>query len=291
MRFTPLPLRDNSATGPFLPWTVALGVFLAALAIAGALTLAAAVERWRADRAATLTIELPALAGDDGGRRIDKVLAVLTDTDGVAGARPLARAELVALLEPWLGAGNIDPGLPLPRLIDVRLTPSASVDLARLKTRLAVVAPGVAIDDRQLWLDRLVTVAHGFQAVALAVAIAAAATFVGAVVFTTRTQIAVHRETVEVLHLIGAEDGFVAAAFARRSLVSALWGGVLGLVPAMATLVALGEVIGAVEAPLLPRLTITPLLLAALAALPPLAGLLALITARTTAMSALARLP
>ena len=64
-------------------------------------------------------------------------------------------------------------------------------------------------------------------ALALTALIAGAAA--ATVMVATRASLAVHRETIELLHLIGAQDGFVARAFARRALGMGLRGGLIGL--------------------------------------------------------------
>ena len=50
---------DRDGSGRFLPWLIALMVYLAALASSGALALDGALERWDRGLAGTLTVELP----------------------------------------------------------------------------------------------------------------------------------------------------------------------------------------------------------------------------------------
>jgi len=286
-----LPLPDD-ATNRFLPWIVALMVFLAALALAGGLVLDAGVARWRAGQSEKLTVQLPPpeRAAEDE-RRVAAVLSVLDRVPDVAAARALERDELVALLEPWLGRGNVAPDLPLPRLIDVTLAPGTSIDSRALERRLAAVVPGTVVEDHARWLDRLATAARAVQAVALAIVAAIGLAAIGTVVFTTRTSLTVHHDAIEILHLMGAQDSFVARAFARRALWLGLRGGLIGLGLAAAAMYALRYFASAVEAPLLPRLTLDPAGLAALAALPVASALIAMLTARVTVLRTLARMP
>ena len=62
------------------------------------------------------------------------------------------------------------------------------------------------------------------------------------IVFATRTGLAVNHGTVEVLHLIGARDTFIAAQFQWPALRLGLRGGLIGLLPALITLLGLSEV-------------------------------------------------
>lgn len=289
-RRSALPLQADAASR-FLPWIVALMVFLAGLALAGALTVDDAIDRWRSSQTGALTIQIAPDENGESDARVAAVLEVLSDTPGIAAATALARDELVSLLEPWLGKGNVTDGLPLPQLIDATLTPGVAVDLGALAARLEAAAPGARIDDPALWLDRLADAARALQAVAVAVVLAIGAAAVGTVVFTTRTSLAVHRESIEVLHLIGAQDGFVAHAFAWQSLWLGLRGGLVGLAFVALTIFVVRHFGAGLDAPLLPRLELTPAIIGSLAALPVASALVAMLTARVTVLRTLARMP
>ena len=71
---------------------------------------------------------------------------------------------------------------------------------------------------------------------------------IGTVIFTTRTGLAVHQEAIEVLHLIGAQDSYIARQFATRALMLALRGGLIGLALAVPTLIAIGILSAAMDA-------------------------------------------
>ncbi len=173
----------------------------------------------------------------------------------------------------------------------MRLAPGAAPDLGALEALLATVAPGAKIDDHKVWLDRLAAAARTLQAVALAVVLAIGAAAAGTVVFTTRTILAVHHDEVELLHHIGAHDGFIARAFAWQALKLGLRGGLLGLGLAVVTLGLVRHFTDGIEAPLLPQPDLDLVALAAIVALPAASALVAMVTARMTVMRALARMP
>jgi cell division transport system permease protein len=286
----------GDGSGRFLPWIIGLMVYLAALALAGMMALHGAIERWDSALAGTLTVQLPAAAGGE----LDAALALLRATPGVERAQPLDAAANAALLERWLGPGLAAEELRLPRLIDLHVDPARLVDTAALAKRLAAAAPSARLDDHRGWLDRLFAVALAIELVAAAIVALVAAAAVMSIVFATRTGLAIHHGTVEVLHLIGARDSFIAAQFQWPALRLGLRGGLIGLVPALLTLLALSQAAGGV-APAgtavggaisaLPQLTLAPWQWAALLLLPLAAGLTALATARLTVLRSLARMP
>jgi cell division transport system permease protein len=286
-----LPLERDSV-GRFLPWLVAFMVYLSIIALAGVLVLAAATQRWSRGLSATLTVQLPAV--DDPAeeiKRLDGVLSLLRSTAGVARAEALPREQLVGLLEPWLGASAGIAGLPIPRLIDVEAIEGVRLDTALLSSRVAAAVPGATVDDHRLWLDRLVQLLRAAQTLAGAIVLLLGATTVGTVVFTTRTSLAIHREVIEVLHLIGAQDGYIAGQFAMRALTLGFKGGLIGLVLALPTLAGVGYVARRLEAGLLPEFGLATADWIVLGCLPLAAAIIAYVTARITVTRTLARMP
>lgn len=270
----------------YLPWIVALMVYLATLALAGAFVLGGTAARWQNAQTDRLTVQVP-----PGGDRADRVVDLLRATPGITAVRRLERSELVGLLEPWLGKGAMTSDLPLPELIDVTVARAAMPDLDALEERLGEAAPGVSIDDHGRWMGRLATAARAVQALALALTVLIAGAATATVVVATRASLAVHRETIDLLHLIGAQDGFVARAFERRALGLGLRGGLIGLGLATFTYALLMPVTAGLEAPLMPRFDLSPAGFATLAALPLASAAIAMVTARLVVLKELAKLP
>jgi cell division transport system permease protein len=293
-KVTDLPLaRDTSSR--FLPWLIAFMVYLAGLSLAAAMVLTAASSEWRQGLAGTLTVQVMPLSGENQADGLDDRLAtaarLLRDTPGVASVRALPRDELWALLEPWLGSGGIAGEFPLPRLIDVRMAPGTAVDVEALEARLADRVPGVTIDDHGLWLDRLIALASAIEFIAFAIMGLICFAAVATVVFATRTGLAIHHDVIELLHLMGARDAYVAEQFQIHALGLGLKGGLLGLALTVATLLALGSLASPIEASLLPTLSLSALQWGSLVVLAALAALISMVTARFTVMRALARMP
>lgn len=282
--------RDPS--GRFLPWIVALMVFLAALALTAAMLVGDAIERWNAGLTGSMTVQIrPGETADDTDRLVERTLTVLRETAGVVAADPLPRERVAALLEPWLGSAGDLPDLPLPRLVDVRLTPGSPPDVPALRASLREIDQGIAVDDHQEWLGRLVRLGRSVEIVAFGVVGLIGAVAVAAIVFITLTRLAIHREVIQLLHVMGATDGFVAREFQTHALLFGFGGGLLGLLPAMVALWGLGRTAAGLQGLLLPTPNLSPTQWTVLALLPPASGLIAMATARITALVRLARMP
>lgn len=285
-----LPLQGD-ASQRHLPWIIAVMVFLAALAVAGGLGLGGALDRWDQGLRGTLTVQLPPDGESDLAVRVAAALEVLRATDGIAQARALSDGETAALLEPWLGAGALSPELPVPRLIDVQLVPGAALDLELLASRVAAAAPGARLDDHSQWLDEMIRLTRSVQIVAAVVVLLIAVAAIAIVVFATRAGLAVHHDVIEVLHLIGARDSYIARQFQAQAMVLGLRGGFLGLGVAAIVLFVLSRTVGGLEGPLLPGFALGRGAWAALALLPLFTAAITMLTARTTVMRSLAEMP
>ncbi|NQW01368.1 MAG: cell division protein [Rhodospirillales bacterium] len=289
-RRSDLPL-DRDAHSQFLPWLIAFMVFLAVLAMAGMLMLNAVAERWDQGVTGTLTVQIaPSEDPSEDDIRLRNALTILASTKAIDRYEVMSDARVLKLLEPWLGGIANSDELPLPRLIDVELHSGADLDAAQLTERLAARVPGSSVDDHRVWLERLVSLIRTVQTLATMVLFFIAMATVGTVIFTTRTGLAIHREAIEVLHLIGAQDSYIARQFARRALALGLTGGLLGLVLGIPTLMAIGYLVGRMDGFLLPSLHLAGYHWILVGLLPVGVALIAMITARTTVLRSLAKM-
>lgn len=290
-----------------LPLVVAAMAFLAALALAGSVGAASLAKRWQEGAAAVLTVQVPrptAPAAEGGGVRLERVLALLRGTPGIAGVRALEDAELADLLRPWLGTGAARLSLPLPAVVEVRLA-GAGPDLAGLATRLEQAAPGTTPESHGVWVRRLAVLARSLQACAWAALALVAAVAAGVIAVATRAGLVARRDAIEIVHGLGATDAYIAGRFAGRATRLAVLGAAGGALAALPVLLALAGLAapfaaGAPPAPVAAG-TVEPLLLwlaalplplwLALPGLPVAAGLIGFATAQATVRTWLRRLP
>ena len=289
-RRSDLPL-DRDDHSRLLRWLNAFMVFQAVLAMTAVLVLNATAGRWDHGVRGTLTVQIARVdADDDNTKRLQQTLNVLAVTPEIDRYEVIDDAQLLRLLEPWLGHYVEVGALPLPQLIDVALKAKTDLDLRALSNRIAAQVPGTSIDDHEIWLERLVRLIEMIEGVAAAVLIFVGLATVGTVVFTTRTGLAIHKEAIEVLHLIGAQDSYIARQFAGRAMALGLRGGIMGLALAIPTVLGVGYLAQPIEGALVPQLGLEPAHWGTLAVLPVAAAVIAMLTARLTVMRTLGRI-
>ena len=266
-----LPLARD-ASERFLPWLVGFLVYLAALSLTSALVMHKLVLRWDRSLSGEVTIEVPPASSPSelalNEARMDQVMAILRETPGVTGAERYDSDRVVALLQPWLGGVLKQEDLPLPQLIAVTIDVDQPPDLAALSGRIAAAAPDARLDDHQRWLGSLLSLARAFQLIAGGIVALVTLVAMLAVVFVTRTGLSIHRPVIEILHLIGARDAYIARQFQKHALRLGLRGGLIGLALAVVTILPIGFLFERIEGVARLAYTLTPLEWVLLACLP-----------------------
>lgn len=286
-----LPLKAD-ASSRLLPGIVGIMIFLAVLATAAALLVGGAARHWQRSLTGAATVQiLPPPEGASPevlSQRVAAAVALLQNTPGVQRAQPLEDSAAADLLTPWLGDIAMTGSLPLPRLIDVSFQPGL-VDVDLLRGKLMAV-PGASLDDHVQWAAGLRAAARMGTLGSIGLLLIIGGGTVLTVVFATRSALIIQRDVIEVLHLIGARDGYIAAGLARQAVIRTLVGGGTGgglalLLLAGLTFAGLPGGIGLLEAG-----GLGPFDWAVLVLVPVLAAVLAGVTAQITAMRVLTRM-
>jgi cell division transport system permease protein len=291
LRFrTDLPL-DRDATSRFLPWIIGFMVYLAMIAATVALVVDHVTQRWQRDLSGQLTVELPAMIGEDDAthqRRVTEALDEVSDTNGVVGARLLDQTEVKRLLSPWLGQSAEDLGVSLPDLIAVSLQPDIRPNLSELAERLQAVSPGAVIDDHAKFNAGAMNFLKTIEVLAVSVLALVLIATAGVVAFTARAGLSIHRRIVEIVHLVGAHDSYVARQFQAQAFRYGFVGAVIGTLLAAATLLMAGVFAarGSVQFGTAVH-SFEPWMIWPLALIPLAAVLIAMITVRIAVLQAL----
>ena len=287
--------RPTVGQAGFLAWIIGVMSFLAALSLVAALMLDDVATRWQSGLAGTLTVEIPPQAGnEDDGPATDRARAalnILERTPGISQSRVLPDAEIIELIRPWLG-GGADAGLPLPTIVEAKLAPDMDLAVSELRQRLSAAIDGVVVNDHGVFLGRLLHLAELTRLVSFGLVGLIALTSVGAVAAAVRARFAALRSDVELLHTIGATDGYIARQFERQALRVAGVGGIAGSAAAVGTILLLANAASELSATtLLGELKLSAEDWAAVGVVPALAIAIAVFSARYTVIRALRRLP
>jgi len=275
-------------SGP-IPWVIAIMVLLTVVAAAGGLALTNLAGQASADLSGGITVQVVSASPEERARQANDALAALREAPGVTAVRLVPAAEVDALIEPWLGTASDDAdALPIPALIDARLDGAVSeARLAELRARLARVAPKARVDAQAGWLEPVFGAIEALGWLALALVGLLAVTTSAAVLLAARTALNSHRDTIEVVHMLGGTDRQIARIFQRSIAIDAAAGGLLGLALALTVILALGRRFAALGSGLVGGAGLGWSDWALLAAVPVAVVALATLTARLAVLRAL----
>lgn len=226
-RTSPIVPRD-SISGSALIAVVAIMTFLASLTTGAVVLIQQAANEWQSDISRELTIQVRPMAGRDIDADVQRAAALAKGIAGVAETRPMSKQESAQLLEPWLGAGLTLEELPVPRMIVLTMESGQRPDLAQLRSALSTNVPSATLDDHRSWIDRMRSMARSAVLAGIAILLLMVAATVLSVSFATRGAMATNRAVIEVLHFIGARNGYIAGHFQRHFLILGLQGGAIG---------------------------------------------------------------
>jgi cell division transport system permease protein len=245
----PFSGRDSYAA---LPWILAFMVFLTLLCASVTLNIQTATQNWHQQYDFRLSLQIPSVIAKDEAA-LARTLDAIGHASGVTRVEPLRREAVDLLLKPWLGDGVRSETLPIPALVDVTLVPDMAADGA-FRSWLGEYYPDIRVDDHAAWLNdfnRLVRSA-GWLAIGV-VGLIAAVTMV-IIVMSTRTELTLHRATLELLRALGAEDFYIANQFQAKALWMSVQGTVAGVICALVTMLVFARISTHIQAPFLPLL-------------------------------------
>jgi cell division transport system permease protein len=282
-----MPKSDARDVG--LVFVIAVLCFFACVTAVAALAADRAASGWTSQLKDSATVLVRPKGGESADAAAARAAEALADVKGVGEARAMEKAEAEALLEPWLGKGVLADDLPIPRLVALNLDPVHPPSAADLAGALKAKDIDGTVDDHSLWIRDIVRAGTWARAAALGVFALTALAAAAVIAFAARAVLASRREIVEVLHVAGAKDSFIAGLVADRFAAMAFVAGVGGALLA-ATLGAAARLAGG-GAGLTPVLPVGWTDLLALVPCPILAAIVASLAARSAAMRLLKETP
>jgi len=251
-----LPLNADPSSG-FLPWIISLMVYLATLSLMVALSVSTLIHQWNRGFQDHITIQIPAkglfsTSSSETQEGVDvKVRQILNRTAGIGTVKVLETPEILDILNPWMPQTTSLEASFLPKLIDVEIQSRRSFHLKNLRNALHVVAPNIVVEDHLDWQQGLLDLARSAQIVSFAIVTLILLAATGTVAFTAQTSLIIHRNIIEVLHLVGATDSYIAKQFQMHALQIGIKAGIIGALLSGLTLFGLQFFVTTLHIPLL----------------------------------------
>lgn len=231
------PAFQHQHLGRSFATIVGIMVFIASFAMAAEAVLMTASYLWGQTMENRITVEIPAV-GDEASmpqaERIKQVLSVLRALPNVELAVPLSDSEVERLLSPWFDKPELLKALPLPTLIDVERKQNTDLTAPQIQTALKNVVSDARVNDHGAWTKDVWRLVHGLSILGSATIALTALALVIAVNLICRTIIATERETISLLHLMGAENMDIANHFQSMTARIALQAASIGFLIAVA---------------------------------------------------------
>lgn len=286
MSSTPLLPREDAREAALFFVVCAL-CFLAALAGLSARAAYSAANDWTNEVTGQITVRV-----EGGDNEMSTALQLVRGYPGILEAAPLTAADAEDLLSPWLGQSGVPEGLPLPRLIAASADPTVDNIGARLSAFLRTKGLDATVDDHVQWTQDVRDATQTARLIAMGAVALLIATAIAVIAFATHAALLARKDIVNVLHLCGARDGFIAGLFERRFLGLGLQAGAVGSILAFAATAFMLFVAKQSDTSmwLLPKMSLSLVDGLILGLTPLVAGAAAMIAARVTVMRSLSEM-
>ena len=282
----PSLLPRDAGGEAWLAGLIAVLCFLACLSAVGAVSADRAAHGWARELRSEATVQVRPRVGETGAEAAARAAQTLAGVEGVSEAEAMDRKTAEALLRPWIGDAVL-PDLPIPHLVTVRLDPTAPASAVTLGRALAEAGLDATVDDHSLWRGEVERSAGLITLLAAAAFLLTAGAAGAAVAYATRAGMAAQSGVINTLSLNGASDRAIAGLYQARYGLLAAGAGAIGALVAMLLIAGLRFLGGA--GGVTPALPLAWSDLLILSPCPLLAGTVALVAARFTALARLKR--
>lgn len=216
----------------FLPWLIGMMVVLAALLLCFVVTINSWVIERNVNYKSNITVNIPVLEGNipQSEETINSIIGALEKSQGVVQVKKVEQAQLQKMLVPWLGETMANADLPLPTVLDVTLKKGVTVDIHKLQTALSEIAAGTEVDAHEAWVGAFISFSSAIRSLITMFAVLIIASIGLMIAFTSRASLHLHSKAVNLLHSIGAEDGYIARQFQQEACNLTMRGAIAGCI-------------------------------------------------------------
>ena len=257
-----LPLKGEN-TSLFLQIIISIAIFIFAITLSGVLSMNSMISNWNKSILGSITVQIIPIP-DSNKEKVqtqllayeEKAVEFLKSVNGIIKVTPLNDEQLDNLLRPWLGDDVSISDLPAPRIIDVKLAKDANIDFDQLREDLSQASPQASLDNHKIWLNKLIALTDGLNLIATTILTLVIAITSGAIFYTTQMSMGLHKDIIEILHIIGAKDTYIAQQYAKRMGFLGLIGGIFGLIFAIPAIFFIGNLANSIKGGIISEATL-----------------------------------
>ncbi len=259
-----IPLNNDSGVR-FLIILISMMCFLAILSVTGGTIMYAISKYWTAGLESKMTVEIPAkdvkgniIASEDMAKISKMVEKELEKFSAIKKAKALNNDDIKELVSPWLGNNKELPSsIPLPGLISVEIDENISDnEMEAITKHIAKIAPNAKIDRHEEWLNDLLRFTGALEYASMILIITIAFTTITAVAGAIKSRMSVHKDEIELLHLMGASDNYIIRQFQRHSAIIGIKSVLIGSFIAVIVIPALGFMAGSLGLSVVPNFSL-----------------------------------
>lgn len=225
-----LPFKKDGAN-LFLEIITTISVFLFTITLSGFFMVSSLVDSWDKGIVNGWTVQVkPDDTDEKTELRLNKVINFFENRSEIEYVKVVNDKQMHKLMAPWLGNSVDLSVLPIPKLIDVRTKKGSNVDFDKIAQELAETASYTTINSHQAWLKKLINFAQSVKILAFSVLLTVFTISSFSIFYATKTSLGIHQNVIEILHIMGATDDYVAKQYARRNFFVGLFSGIVGTV-------------------------------------------------------------
>ena len=242
-----IPTEDDD-TSAFVSVLTSIYMYLFVVVLAIFMAINSMAGNWEKDITGSITVQITPI--EDDNKHIDtaktqeqqnKFLQFMEKISGVESVRILDEQTVQKLMAPWIGNKVDLSTLPIPQLLDVRLKPNAELNYDEITRGLKLLTANASIDNHRLWLNRLIKFATSLKTVALAILLMVVAICAFSIYYSARTSLNININSIEILHIVGAKDEYIAKQYAKKYAKIGFFAGIIGLMAAVPCIILVGK--------------------------------------------------
>ncbi len=231
-----LPLNKDKG-GRFLSILMGLMTFLMMMTLSASFVLSAMNARWSKGLENKATIEISAQDQNDASlsqeqieEQTSKIQDFLQNHPAISQSVIMDKKDIMSLVSPWLGNNVGLENVPLPGIITINFKNNIIYDVADIEDGIQSIAPQARLDTHEGWLNDVLSFTDAIKLAAILMTLIITVTTIVAVGGAIQSRMAVYREELELLHLMGASDNYISKQLQKYAFLTILKGAIIGMV-------------------------------------------------------------